>query len=184
MIRIRPIASLSALVGVAAFAVILSACTPTPSSGSIQATQTTAPDLDGTALTTFAAGTATAASGNQVQPTPVLAESPVDASLVSPIEATFFPERQATEYVVKMPSPIDEGSWASTSCGETRVESGGLKMTWVHAHPPCDETTGHEDQPISFYVRVPTHEGVRGILCSYQGASPGIGESCRWDSLR
>ncbi len=180
MSRILPRSSVVIFTVVAALGAMLSACTPATTTGVSEPTQTPAPDFDGIALATLAAGTATAVADDDVKPTPIQKGGPVDPSVVSPIVATFFPERQATEFFVEMASPVDSGFWYHPSCGEQMVEADGLKMTWVHAHPPCDDTTGHDDETINFTVRLPTHEGVRWVECYYQGASSGVGASCTW----
>jgi hypothetical protein len=162
--------------------IIVGGCTPAPVGGTfeVQPTQTTAPDFDREPLATLAAGTATAVASDGVEVTPIQGTWPVDTSIVGPITATFFQERQTTEYEVEVGAEADIGSWATPSCGTALVDVDGLKMAWTHAHPPCDETTSHGDEKIEFTVRVPTHEGVWLVYCEYDGASPGTGKPCEW----
>lgn len=161
-------------------AAAIMACAPANSPGVAEPTQTTGPDYSGPALATYSAGTATAAASEATEPTPIVTGQPVGSAITEPIKATFFPQRQATEYTIELSSPIDDITWNIPSCGQSNVDAGGAKMTWIHAHPPCDETTSHDDETIEAGFRAPTHEGTRWVTCIYQGSSTGTGEPCVW----
>ena len=120
------------------------------------------------------------AVGGGLTPTPITEGQPVDESVVSPIRATFFPERQTTEYVVELSPPGDGGEWSKPSCGEYFSDQDGYRLVWTHAHPPCDETTDHADEEITFNVRVATFDGAEDVVCEYSGSLSGIGEQCVW----
>ena len=123
---------------------------------------------------------ATVNDSDHPTPTRVTKDHPIESGLVSPISATFFPERQATEYLVVVNSPGDSGLWSDPSCGESKVDMDGHRMTCFHAHPPCDETTNHADEAISFKLNIATYRGVEDVLCVYQGSATGTGNPCVW----
>lgn len=123
---------------------------------------------------------ASASGTGEATPTPITTGHPVESNLVSPISATFFPERQATEYVVNVNTPDDGGEWSTPSCGESRVDSDGHRMTWFHAHPPCDPTTNHDAEEVPYEVEIATFQGSEDARCTYQGSATGIGELCVW----
>jgi len=126
--------------------------------------------------------TATAVTrSGEATPTPVQEGAPVPASIVSPITATFY--EQTTEYRVTLGSPVDPGKWNEQQddlCGSSQVDSDGYRLTWKHPHPPCDETTNHAEQEITFTVEVPGYHTSETVLCKYQGSEAGIGDPCTW----
>lgn len=177
----KPTAFFSLLL--AAFA--LFACVPARSSGEVEGTQTPIPvdHSQRIAVQTNVAGTATSLAGDDTPLPEVSFGELVDTSLVSPISASFFQERQATEYTVE---PGEFGivlDWDPTSCGTFSTDNEQKKMTWGHAHPPCDETTGHVDELITATLLVATSNGTRMAICNYRGAANGTGEACIWDEL-
>ncbi|NQW20489.1 MAG: hypothetical protein HQ477_07165 [Chloroflexi bacterium] len=126
--------------------------------------------------------TAVTESGEPI-PTPVTTGGTVDTSIVSPITAAFFHERQATDYSVTL-GPLDSfGVWGGFGCGST-LSSGPAapaNITWEHPHPPCDETTNHADKEITLTLSVTTYQGIKEAVCKYQGAESGVGEPCVWE---
>jgi hypothetical protein len=161
------------LLAVAAALSIL-ACVP----GAVQPTATT--DYNAIADATYAAGTATAASEMGIDLTILPVGTEVDPAIASPIQATFYQDRQATEYILEPVFGGNVASWTSPPCGTTSVVPGGLKMTWTHAHPPCDATTNHADVEISVLLRFNDGLIVKYAHCDFQGAHTGTGTPCVW----
>ncbi|MBN4064477.1 hypothetical protein JYU04_01925 [Dehalococcoides mccartyi] len=139
-------------------------------------------DADEDAVWELSEGTATAvAKSGEPIPTPIQMDGLVPANIVSPITAIFY--EQTTEYSVTIGSPVDSGEWSGGQfgfCGDDRVDNDGYRLTWHHPHPPCDATTNHADQPVTYTVEIPTYEGAVTVYCRYQGSAPGTGEPCTW----
>jgi len=115
---------------------------------------------------------------------------PVDADVVSPVRATFFPDERATTYEIRIVEFaniifIGDGiSWSKPNCGTTEYTKPGPGrhlLRWHHPHPPCDATTDHSDVTITALIVVSTSGGTtRAIECKYQGAETNVGKPCVW----
>ncbi|MDA0676704.1 MAG: hypothetical protein O2788_01715 [Chloroflexi bacterium] len=152
------------------------ACTPGAGGPTVEPT----PDYKAIADATYTAGTVTAAAEMGIDLSILPDGTEVDPAVASPIKATLYQDRQATEYVLE---PVFGGSvveWTNPPCGPTSVAPGGLKMTWTHAHPPCDATTDHSDVTITVLLRFNPDPVIRYAHCDYQGAHTGTGKPCVW----
>jgi hypothetical protein len=180
--------SIIAVTAVALAGTVFAACTATPLATPTYDFQAIA-DATNTAVAEIAA----IALGLDVTPipdgtldvTPIPEGTLVDDAIASPIKATFFPDRQATEYTFEPVINAYAHGWEPVPCGAVSRSNEDRTMTWVHAHPPCDETTGHDAVTIRAVIFVSVSEEVgRTIICEYQGAGTGTGKACKWGGLR
>jgi hypothetical protein len=155
------------------------ACTP----GAVGPTVEPTPDFKAIADATYAAGTAVAAEGMGIDLASFPDGSELDEVIAAPIKATFSHETQSTEYTMESVLGGVVHSWSTPPCGDARLSTDGMTMTWTHAHPPCDATTNHSDVTISALLLFYIGSGSRYAHCDYQGAETGTGKRCVWGDL-
>jgi hypothetical protein len=88
-----------------------------------------------------------------------------------PIVAEAFPP--VTTYTVSCEGEGLTYTWWTPSCGDLLAELPHL-VAWSHPHPPCDATTDHSEEMVSVEVS----NGTLAVVCTYQGATAGVGPAC------